>query len=993
MKRITFVAGLSFWLCLGALIALFHSASAAGENPELLEDFWSQGWEFTFSPDNQKTLPRDDDWRPTLKPVNPTGWNGNDALWLRHKLPTPEELQHLARPTLLLPIVDQGVEIFTDEGKRVFSSGISATGELVFTAYPYIKVPLLQALGSKTLVFRVLSDHTNIGLTGVITIQEPEVALENILYADIFPIVIGTILAIMGLFLVPFYWQNRRDTSTLFYGIFIASVGIYVVSTTNLARYLVTLETNLARHWIEIISLYIGGFGYTAYCDSVFFTPRGVNWVRRFVVIPYVAFSVISVLLSVFGLVSTTQMFPIWQPFSLMVIALSFPIHAIRERNPEAIAFVLGFILSGIGFSLGILSALLVIPRTVAPVAITVGITGIAASMGYVIIHRYRDMNRKVRIYANDLEAKNAQLHELDRMKDQFLANTSHELRTPIVGILGIAESLIAGAAGEVNPKIRRYLDLIMLSTRRLTNLVNDILDFSKMRESHIVLRIEPVNLYDMAALAVATCTPLLGHKEIALQNMVPDSLPLAEGDPARVQQILVNLLGNAIKFTESGHVTLSAAEEQGKLRITVADTGVGIPEEHHQRIFQEFEQGDASTTRKYGGSGLGLAITKHLVELQGGAIFFTSEVNRGSCFTFTMPRSQSTEGSARGAGSSMLLATATGNSMIGGQTQPVNVGAIQQRSEQILVVDDEHINREVLQSQLALGGFKATLAASGDEALKILREGFSADLVVLDVMMPGLSGYDVCREIRGSHSRSELPIIFVTAKNQLSNLVEGFSAGGNDYLAKPFLHGELLARIDTQLQLAHFATAVRRAHDRSARALKTTQAIMTRGDHIAVVAEGCSGIVSALVGDATNSSVACHAFLANPPGHLHGLQFMLVHPQGATSKADIALDSAVISVPQMHTIHHAVSQVAWLPVESNPIPTPESSWVWNQSLTLCLMQGERFIGLVEISIQRVDNINEEDKQFICAIQDAITLGLSGLCGPQGKLISELPFA
>lgn len=980
------------WLSIAIALAIVFTNFGLAEATNSDSDFWKAGWEFTYIPRKAITPPANISWIPTQRTANQPGRNGDDALWMRHQLPT-SELMHLVSPTLLLPIVDQGVQIFTDEGMLIFSSGITPDHQLIFTGYPYVRVPLNNARNSDALIFRILSDHTNIGLSGDISIQEPEPALRALFANDIPHIAIGIVLVVLGLFLIPFYLQNRRDLTALFYAIFLISIGVYVASITNLTRYLVTNETSLTRHWVEIIALFAGAVSYSSYCDSVFIFPRGKHWIRRLVVQPYAFFCAATLIAAALGVVPLLKILPVWQIYSLAVIFLTFPIHAIRERNPEALAFVLGVAGYAAGAITGILSALLIVPRTFGPFAITAGVASVAVSMGYVIIYRYREMNRQVRNYADSLEKTNAQLQELDRMKDQFLANTSHELRTPIVGILGIAESLTAGAAGEISPRIRRYLDLIMLSTRRLTNLVNDILDFSKMRENHITLQIESVDMADTAALAIATCTPLIGRKDISLENTLTNALPEVLGDAARLQQILINLLGNAIKFTESGQVVLSASEKECYLEISITDTGVGISPEHHQRIFQQFEQGDASTTRRFGGSGLGLAITKHLVELQGGTITFTSEVNRGSCFTFTIPYSERRQKeSTHSKNPTTLLATSHTSDVAQEENlQALAAGGKSPRTERILVVDDEHINREVLQSQLALGGFQATLAESGDEALKILREGFKPDLLLLDVMMPGLSGYDVCRTIRENFNMDELPIIFVTAKNQLSNLVEGFSAGGNDYLVKPFLHGELLARIETQLQIMRLAATVRCARDRTASALKVAQVIMTRGDHLAMVAEGCSAIIRTLAADFPQDSISCQAFLKEPPGSLNGLQFVL--REYSTSQTN---DRETVSLsdthPVMLTSYHKIEQVGWSPVIQQPTPTVNRTWVWNRALTLCLMQGEKFIGLIEISIPARTHLSDEDQSFLTTVQDTITLGLTGISTQQHgqRLLREI---
>jgi signal transduction histidine kinase len=232
----------------------------------------------------------------------------------------------------------------------------------------------------------------------------------------------------------------------------------------------------------------------------------------------------------------------------------------------------------------------------------------------------------------------NEQLRRVDRLKDEFLANTSHELRTPLNGIIGIIDSLLDGAAGEVTDVMRHNLHTVITSGKRLASLVDDILDFSKLKEKGLELSLKPVNTRVMAEVVLRISSPLLEGKDILLSNDIdPDSPPVL-ADEDRLQQILLNLVGNAIKFTHEGEVRLFSEVREGYVAISISDTGIGIPNEKAAAVFKSFEQVDASTSREYGGTGLGLSVTKQLVELHGGEIGFESEVGVGSTFTFTLP-------------------------------------------------------------------------------------------------------------------------------------------------------------------------------------------------------------------------------------------------------------------------------------------------------------------------------------------------------------------
>ena len=401
-----------------------------------------------------------------------------------------------------------------------------------------------------------------------------------------------------------------------------------------------------------------------------------------------------------------------------------------------------------------------------------------------------------------------ASLRETDRLKDEFLANTSHELRTPLNGIIGLADSMLDGATGTLTQSQQKNLDLIVSSGRRLTSLVNDILDFSRLQHKDLQLQLQPVDVHAAANIVLNLTNPLLAGKPLVLQNKIPVDFPLAEADENRLQQILYNLVGNAIKFTDAGEATLSAQHDGDWLSISVTDTGIGIAPAKQARIFESFEQADGSVARVYGGAGLGLSVTRRLVELHGGTLQVESESEKGSRFTFTLPVSG-------------IQTKAEPVHSIGGQRLATVVDMPAQASAEggsssaenfnILIVDDELVNLQVLNNHLTLSNYQVSQATSGPGALKLIDEGYRPDLIILDVMMPRMSGYEFCQTVREKLAPTEVPIIMLTARNQVSDLVEGLDAGANDYMIKPFSKQELLARIRTHLTLSQISNAYSR--------------------------------------------------------------------------------------------------------------------------------------------------------------------------------------
>ena len=405
-----------------------------------------------------------------------------------------------------------------------------------------------------------------------------------------------------------------------------------------------------------------------------------------------------------------------------------------------------------------------------------------------------------------------AALLRADTLKDEFLANTSHELRTPLNGIIGIGQSMLDGATGPLADEQRRNLGMIVASGRRLASLVNDLLDFSKLRHENIELQRRPTDMHVLTELVLAISRALIGKKTLRLFNRIDPNVPLVDVDENRVQQVLYNLVGNAVKFSPAGAVEVSASVRDDWLDVTVSDTGVGIDRDRFGAIFELFSQGNGSDTREQGGTGLGLAITKQLVELHGGTISVESDVGVGSSFTFCLPLSLTTR--------AMLTATDKPDQPISqiledvflkGTSAVAATRATANAGYHVLVVDDEPVNVQALVNYLTLAKFDVITAGNGPEALEYLSSENPCDLVLLDVMMPKISGFEVCERIRERYSAAELPVILLTAKNRVSDLVNGFSAGANDYLAKPFASDELLARVNVHLELAKISDSYAR--------------------------------------------------------------------------------------------------------------------------------------------------------------------------------------
>lgn len=395
----------------------------------------------------------------------------------------------------------------------------------------------------------------------------------------------------------------------------------------------------------------------------------------------------------------------------------------------------------------------------------------------------------------SNVSALSQKLLKLDKVKDEFLANTSHELRTPLSGILGIAEALLRGSGNQLNGTQRQSLSIIAGTSRRLANLVNDILDYSKLKHGDISLNIRPVRLDGLIQTVVNVFKQLSRSKEYDVISDIPAGLPPVMADENRVVQILYNLLGNAVKFTARGQVKVSARKVGNMLEICVSDTGEGIPEDRLEDIFKSFEQVDTSLTRRHGGTGLGLSITKQLVELQGGGIRVQTQFGAGSAFYFTLPAASALPEEKDPAVPMLELAASAAGE------QPA---AIKKEGDgaHVLLVDDDAVSLHSSAAILKIGGYAVTAVNSGKAALEVTARQQDCSLVVLDVMMPEMSGYEVCRRIREHKTSFDLPVLMLTAKATTGDIVMGFEAGASDYLSKPFEPEELLARVRTLVNL-----------------------------------------------------------------------------------------------------------------------------------------------------------------------------------------------
>lgn len=390
--------------------------------------------------------------------------------------------------------------------------------------------------------------------------------------------------------------------------------------------------------------------------------------------------------------------------------------------------------------------------------------------------HRFQLNHQKTKMLSEKLVM-------YDKLKDDFLARTSHELRTPLHLMINLSKQMLEGRKGTMNLKQQEDLILIHNESKRLARMVDDLMDMSSIEKGQVKIITGPVEPYHAVQGIMDEMKLLLPEKShILLINNIDKNFPPIKADSDRFKQVIYNLLHNAIKYTAKGTVSVSATIPAGMALFRVEDTGRGIEKEHINNIFDGRYRNDT----EYHGYGLGLQVVKRLVEIHGGIINVDSQLGKGTCFYFTLPLYQESD-------DEKVMPVDT--------TRAIGSRTGVKGDNTVLIVDDEPSNLKVMSDIVEGMGSKVLTAERGSKVMAILAQN-EVDLVILDIMLPDMSGNLVCKMIRNNYSMSELPILILTASGRITDLMKSFEYGANDFLKKPADGDELMARIQSLLMM-----------------------------------------------------------------------------------------------------------------------------------------------------------------------------------------------
>lgn len=624
-----------------------------------------------------------------------------------------------------------------------------------------------------------VADHDNAHEGGIIKPIKlgTEKAINNeVNLSKIMQLLVSIILIVHSLYAVGLYFMNKgkRQKELIYFGLLLIFASFSILVD----------EDKLLFSLLPINAVWSLKLLYLSFAGTVYFILKFIKYVFN------LKSSIFQIIFWIYGiLIILLFIIPfqyiVYIGSSIMLLnALSYSfifvqvLKVFRKGNTDAIYILLANTINLFNVLWGIAINANMIDIPYYPFDYLIAIMAFAS---YLFKNHIRMVN------LNEVQTKELQI--ADKKKDKFLANTSHEIRNPLHGMINIAQSMLEDQDKSISAKNKGDLKLLIRIGRQMTSTLNDILDVTRLSEQEIQLDQKDINLHTLTAGVLDMIHFMTEGKNLTLHQNIPASFPEINADENRIIQILFNLIHNAVKFTNEGSVTINASHKRNMATIMITDTGIGIDKDIQQSIFQPYTQ-DNTRAETSSGIGLGLNICKQLVELHGGTIRVESEFGKGSIFSFTIPLANTSTSRLESEPTTSIFAKLE-NQFI---EEVAATGSQEEKDVKVLIVDDDPVNLRILTNILA-ANYEVSTAISGAQALKLL-ETREWDLIISDVMMPNMSGYELTETIRKQFSISELPILLLTARNQPEDIYTGFLVGANDYVSKPMDRVELQARI-----------------------------------------------------------------------------------------------------------------------------------------------------------------------------------------------------
>lgn len=623
-------------------------------------------------------------------------------------------------------------------------------------------------------------DPRNGGIVRSIKFGREEMIFRETQLSITMQLLVAVVLILHAIYSVILYLLGNKDRRLLFFSVLTISIMFY---------YLLGSDDKLLSFWFPInydwgfifVHLSMVGIGYSLLQCIEPWLPRHLNRTKQGFALICACASVLAMLLPTRYVVTIQGVYIVLLAVPIvitMMLMLGRTIKDIRH-NVFLLLAILAFVNSILWDVLLLITGIKVISYPF-DLIITIACLATLWFKDYVKVHA-------------DTKELAQKLQKADLLKDEFLASTSHELRNPLHSIINMSKAVLEREAAVLSHKSVNDLETVLAVGKRMSLLLNDLLDVMNLKENTKKLHLGTVSIHTIVVAVLDMLRFMMEGKPVHFVNQIPKDFHKVLADENRVIQIVFNLVHNAVKFTNEGAITLSGyTTGEGMAKIVIADTGIGVDAETMQRIFEPYEQGTVSKTIIEGGFGLGLNISKRLIELHGGTLEVQSVVGQGSTFAFTLPLSDEADS----------YDTDENNQEHKSQERMASQSTVETKRlpacnrPRILVVDDEPINLRVIETILVNEKYEVVTVTSGLKALACIWSQ-EWDLVISDVMMPKMSGYELVRSIRKQFTMTDLPVLLLTARSQPHDIENGFLAGANDYVIKPVDALELRSRVE----------------------------------------------------------------------------------------------------------------------------------------------------------------------------------------------------